>query len=262
MVRTSPPPTRRLLVAPGFVLALAAVYLAFAGSGLAASPPAPATPQKSLIYAGWYGSTTPTPSYIQSNFAFLESQPFNGIIVYLRNASMSVNASIGVMTNTPMSYAAISSVLDPIRNLPFEHLVDNFGFVIGNDPPDFFDDWSVPIQNFANLARALKEAGLKGFVFDNEQYFAPWADYPTGVSNPLTPLASYESQARLRGRQVMEAMVAEFATSSSSPPRPLHLRADAVAIGFLQWQSGNDCRAVFAGFGGGKPGDQRGRRGL
>jgi hypothetical protein len=255
MDRTPSPSTPRLLVAPGLTLIAAALFFAVAGSGLASSTPAPATPQKSLIYAGWFGNTTPTPSYVANNKAFLESQPFNGLVVYLRNPSMSINASLGVMTNTPMSYADISSVLDPIRNLAFDQLKENFGFVIGNDPPDFFDDWSVPIQNFANLARALKDAGLKGFVFDNEQYFAPWADYPTGVSYPLTSLAAYETQARLRGYQVMEAMVAEFpdivvitlhGPYISEPAAPWQL-------GFPQWQSGNELHGpFFAGFQEGK----------
>src|SRR5690349_19400269 len=104
------------------------VLLALSGTGLAASPPPGRAPGKSLIYAGWFGNTTPTPGYIQANFSFLESQPFNGLVVYLRNQSMTINASIGVMTNTPMSYPDIASVLDPIRNLPFTQLVDNFGF--------------------------------------------------------------------------------------------------------------------------------------
>ncbi len=251
MNRISPPSTARLLVAPGLVLALAAVFFTAAGRNLAVATPAPATPSKSLIYAGWFGNTTPTPSFIQANLSFLESQPFNGIIMYLRNPSMSINASIGVMTNNPMSYADINSVLDPVRNIQFTQLMDNFGFVIGNDPPDFFDDWSVPIQNFANLARALKDANLKGFVFDNEQYFAPWADYPTGVSYPLYTLAQYEAQARLRGRQVMEAMVAEFpeivvitlhGPYISEPDAPW-------LLGFPQWQSGNELHGpFFAGF--------------
>jgi len=244
------PPTSpaRVLAGSLLLLVMAATGFAPAGRGLAASPQA--SPPKSLIYAGWYGNTIPTPSYIASHFDFLESQPFNGIVVYLRNASMTTNASIGVMTNNPMTHSAIASVLDPIRNLPFSQLQDNFGFVIGNDPPDFFDDWSVPIQNFRNLARALGEAGLKGFVFDNEQYFAPWGDYPTGVTYGYS-LAQYETQARLRGKQVMEAMVAEFPDIEiitlhgpyvSEPDAPWQL-------GFPSWQSGNELLGpFFAGF--------------
>jgi hypothetical protein len=66
------------------------------------------------------------------------------------------------------------------------------------------------IQNFAALARALKDAGLKGFIFDNEQYFTPWAWYPDGVAYPGFSLSQYQAQAAQRGREVMQAMLAEF----------------------------------------------------
>jgi len=132
------------------------------------------------------------------------------MVVYLRKPDLTVDATTGVMSTTPMPYADLASMLEPLKGLPFSRLVNNFGYVLGKTPPDFFDDWSVPIQNFANLARALKDAGLKGFFFDNEQYFQPWGEYPGGVANPMTSLPDYQAQAALRGRQVMEAMVAEF----------------------------------------------------
>jgi hypothetical protein len=131
-------------------------------------------------------------------------------VVYLRNPSMTINATLGVMTNTPISHSSIATVLSPMASTTFTQIRENFAYVTGVSPPDFFDSWSVPIQNFANLARALKEAGLKGICFDNEQYFEQWASYPDGVAYPAYTKAQYQTQARLRGKQVMEAMVAEF----------------------------------------------------
>ncbi len=195
-------------------LLTAALCLLVMGGAVRSLEPAVAAqapPTKSLIYAGWHGSISPNPEFIQDNFEFLETQPFNGMVVYLSDPLFAVNVTTGVMTNTAVSYEQITAILDPIRNLPFSNLRDNFGYVIGNDPPDFFDDWSIPIQNFRNLARALKEAGLRGFLFDNEQYFAPWAYYPGGVDySQQFSLAQYQAQASLRGQQVMQAMVAEF----------------------------------------------------
>ena len=58
--------------------------------------------------------------------------------------------------------------------------------------------WSVPISNFANLAHALKDAGLKGIFFDNEQYFEQWANYPDGVAYAASnTMAEYQAQARM-----------------------------------------------------------------
>ena len=182
-------------------------------SGFSVEPAAapPSSSGKSLILAGWHGTTTPTPQFIVDNFAFLESRPFHGMAVYMADDPVSgTNVTTQLMTNTAMSYATISAVLDPIRNLPFSQLRDNLGLVVANDPPDFFDDWSIIVQNFSELARAVKDAGLKGIVFDNEQYFAPWGWYPDGVDYPQFTLAQYQAQAAARGREVMQAMLAEF----------------------------------------------------
>ena len=168
------------------------------------------SPGKSLILAGWHGPVTPTPQFIQDNFAFLESRPFNGMVVYVSDPTFTVNVTAGVMHDAPMSYDAMMAVLEPIRDLPFVQLRDNFAYVFGNTPPDFFDDWSVTIQNFRNLARALKDTGLRGIFFDNEPYVTGWGWYPDGVAYPELSLAQYEAQAMIRGREVMEAMIAEY----------------------------------------------------
>ena len=241
----------RLLAGPIIAFLFAGAVILLAGRSMAAVAPVPATPEKSLIYAGWYGNTIPTPSYIAQNLAFLESQPFNGLAVYMRNPSKSINATTAIMKSLSISYESISSVLAPISGLNSAQLRDNFGLVMGSNPPDFFDDWSTTIQNFANLAAAARDAGLRGIIFDNEQYFSPWGDYPSGVDYPLMTLAQYQTQAILRGRQVMEAMVAEFPEITvitlhgpyvSEPQAPASLL-------FPQWQSGNELLGpFFAGF--------------
>lgn len=184
--------------------------LLFAGVSVLPAREGPPQASPSLVYAGWFGDTTPTPSYISANLAFLESQPFDGLVVYLRDPGMTSNVTMMVMSSTPVSHGTALWVMSPMIGLPFVRLTDNLGMILASTPPDFFDDWSVPIQNFANVARAAKDAGLKGLCFDNEQYFAPWGNYPAGVLHPEKSLAEYQAQARLRGRQVMEAMVAQF----------------------------------------------------
>jgi hypothetical protein len=233
------------------VILLAGATILHAGRPLAATTPAPATPEKSLIYAGWFGNTIPTPSFIAQNFAFLESQPFHGLAVYMRNPSLSINATTAVMKSAPISYESISSVLAPMAGLHFSNLRDNFGVVMGSAPPDFFDSWTTTIQNFSNLAAAARDAGLRGIIFDNEQYFSPWGNYPSGVAYPGYSLAQYQAQAVLRGRQVMEAMVAAYpgiivltlhGPYVSEPEAP-------AALLFPQWQSGNELLGpFFAGF--------------
>ncbi len=227
---------------------LALVLLAPRG----AASPAPLAGPASLVYAGWFGNTTPTPSFVSANLAFLESQPFDGLVVYLRDPGMTSNVTQKTMTNAPVTYENALWVMSPLATLAFTNLKQNLGLIQGSSPPDFFDDWSVPIQNFANVARAAKDSGLKGICFDNEQYAAPWGDYGGQTKYAATKsLADYEAQARLRGKQVMEAMVAQFpdivvltlhgpyVSEPDAPP----------ALEFPQWQSGNELLGpYFAGF--------------
>jgi hypothetical protein len=224
-----------------------------AAAPLAGAAPAPAQARSAeLIYAGWFGNTIPTPAFIRNNKAFLETQPFHGIVAYLRNDSTGSNATSRVMTNTPISEAAIAAIVAPMAGQTWTALKKNFGLVQGSSPPDVFDDWSVVIQNFRNCAAALKAAGFVGICFDNEQYAKAWGDYPGGASYaPGKTLNDYRAQQRLRGKQVMEAMVSVFpdiavitlhGPSVSEPNAPSSLQ-------FPQWQSGNELLGpYYAGF--------------
>ena len=237
--------TRSFLVVAGLAL------LGWGRPSLSLESPAPAAPPAALIYAGWFGNTMPTPSFVRTNLAFLETQPFDGLVVYLRDPGMTLNLSTGIMSSTPHSYEAIASVMSPLVGLPFGRLTENLALVFGSTPPDFFDDWSVTLQNFANLARAAKDSGLKGVCFDNEQYFSPWGSYWSARYAPGRSLAEYQAQARLRGRQVMEAMVAQFPSVvvlTLHGPYISEPKAPA-SLAFPQWQTGNELLGpFFAGF--------------
>src|SRR3954467_10549409 len=205
----------------------------------------------SLVLCGWFGNTIPTPGFIRNNLAFLETQPFRGLVAYLRDDATGANATSGVMTPNAMSPATLAAIVSPLKGLPFRNLVDNFGLVQGSSPPDFFDDWTNPIQNFANLAGVLKDAGLRGICFDNEQYAKAWGNYPAGAKYPSRSLQEYQAQARLRGAQVMQAMTARFpgiAVITLHGPYISELKAPA-SLQFPQWQSGNMLLGpYFAGF--------------
>jgi len=220
-------------------------------AGAAARGAAQAGASASLVYAGWFGNTIPTPGFIRDNLTFLETQPFRGLVAYLRDDATGANATSGVMTPNAMSPATLASIVSPLQGLPFRNLVDNFGLVQESSPPDFFDDWTNPIQNFANLAGVLKDAGLRGICFDNEQYAKAWGNYPAGARYPSRTLQEYRDQARLRGAQVMQAMTARFpgiAVITLHGPYISELKAPA-SLQFPQWQSGNMLLGpFFAGF--------------
>jgi len=196
---------------PRVVSLLRPVLLAVLLLSPAAAQEQKGRPTPCLILHDWFGkSPASTPAYVRDNLKFLESRPFDGLAVYVRSPDLSVNVTTTVMSDTALTLDAIADVLRPIARLTFKTLKHNFAAVLSLRPPDLFDDWTTVVGNFGLLARAAREAGLKGIYFDNENYGVKWANYPAGVAYPTRSLAEYQAQARLRGKQVMEAMTAAF----------------------------------------------------
>jgi hypothetical protein len=72
-----------------------------------------------------------------------------------------------------------------------------------------YDDNTVALQNFRNLARAAREAGLEGIVYDNEYYTGgPGWKWPEAT--PGHALEQAQGQAHDRGKQAMEAMISAW----------------------------------------------------
>jgi len=229
--------------------------LILAGCVQAAEPAKPQEPPKKgppyLLLHDWFGnSPVATPSFIREHRDFLDSRPFDGIAMYLRTPDLSLNVSASVLSDRVVSYPEVVAVLAPIKKLAFRNLTENFAAVVGGRPPDFMEDWSRPIANFAHLARAARDAGLKGLYIDNESYQAPWADYPRGVLHEKKSLQEYQDQARLRGRQVMEAMVSQYPDITVLLLHgPYVSEPKAQPPLFFQWQESNELLGpFFAGF--------------
>jgi hypothetical protein len=213
----------------------------------AAEPPSGGAAGACLLLHDWGGkSPAATPSFIRENKAFLESLPFDGVAVYLRNSEGTVNVTTSAMTNQRLGYEVIARVLAPLKGVHFTTMTQNFAAVFSGRPPDFFGDWSLMVQNFADLAGAARETGLKGIYFDNENQLAKWSHYPDGVEYPSKTLKEYQEQARLRGRQTMEAMVSQFPEIVViSLHGPYLSEPKAPAPLFPQWQTANQLMGPF-----------------
>ena len=208
---------------------------------------APDRPTPLLLLHDWFGkSPASTPTYVRDHLEFLESRPVDGLAVYLRSPDLSVNVTTSVMSDRALTFDAIADVLKPISGLPFKTLKHNFAAVLSLRPPDLFDDWAVVVRNFGFLARAAREVGLKGIYFDNENYVVKWANYPKGVAHPGRSLTEYQAQARLRGKQIMEAMAAEFPdVVVLSLHGPYVSEPKAPAPLFPSWQHANGLLGPF-----------------
>lgn len=164
-------------------------------------------------YAILYQAGGNSVSSVVANAAYIESLPFDGIVIDSSGSSLT-------MQTTAISYSSFLNELTPLQN-KFTRMDQNFLLVYTQDPGNLFDNaaWNIVIQNFRTLAKAAKAVGLRGIMFDNEAYYTngdpskDWTRYPlhyTTATNPRRTLNAYRDQARLRGKQIMQAMVAEY----------------------------------------------------
>jgi hypothetical protein len=79
---------------------------------------------------------------------------------------------------------------------------------------DWFDDagWAEVVDHWRLLARVASKGGLSGFCFDAEPYRKPWSQflYTAQASRGQHSFADMRAKARLRGREVMKAVAAEY----------------------------------------------------
>lgn len=146
------------------------------------------------------------PKFIAEHVDTLEALPFDGITI-------DIDASLRLMRGEPITYQEMDDELSRL-NGQFTTLQHNFVMVYIDDPGDVFDEkaWEVTVENWRQLARAVREAGLSGIMFDNEPYRKGWFNYPEDYRDPQQALKQYQKQTQRRGRQIMAAVGAEHPT--------------------------------------------------
>ncbi|CAN5243639.1 hypothetical protein BH10PSE17_BH10PSE17_29520 [soil metagenome] len=151
---------------------------------------------------------TLTPAVVRDNLGVIESKldSYDGGFV-----ALPVNGT-KVMSTTALDYAAVITELTPLyaaKPTKFKYL---FAVVkdakVTNDP---FDDWSQVVKNWATMAKAVKDSGMVGIVFDNEQLTGLLNVYPTDVQKAsIFTKDDYQAQIRFRGKEIIRAIEAEF----------------------------------------------------
>jgi hypothetical protein len=193
-----------------------AVALVLMASQLGAANPGPYLIQWQQTYTrDSKGVDTTTPSYFASNLSYIDTLPFDGTVfnhVY----------SYQIMHSAPVNETALAAQFASLANVTPVRFVNNFALVSLRKPADFFGDWTVPVANFRAIARVCKNAGLRGIMFDDEEYANQYDtmtggrfsvniwNWPDDVSDKTRSLAEYQAQAQLRGKQIMDAMVQEY----------------------------------------------------
>ena len=166
-------------------------------------------PQKKLIEAGW---DTPTTKYLRENIRRMEEcTPYQGIRIKLEGQGEGNGQHVKTMFGkTRWQYEWFQEDVENLKNTEFKKFTDNF-IATGVMPGDvdwFSDsDWSSVCNNFAVVARIALETGMKGIIFDPEEYGSYiWSG--TNVSGHTR--AETETKARQRGQEFGEALFQNF----------------------------------------------------
>lgn len=157
---------------------------------------------KKVIQAGW---GTPLPSDVAQSITQMERQPFDGLVMKLRD-------EVDIFSHDRWTDEELEKENLALQQISSARLTDNFLLMRSTSHMDWFsdDDWAVITDNVATLARAAHQGRCIGLVFDTEPYGAsPWryAEQPQATTKRF---AEYQAIVRTRGAQFMQAMQREY----------------------------------------------------
>ena len=210
------------------------------GSG---NPPSGATSANLIIYAAGSYQVTPESFEDPVKLAYMDSMPFDGVAF-----ASTVGWKLMEASYSP-TYTAMASELGHMRGVVTNRLKHNFVVVNANKPCDFFSDWGPTVTKFQNLAKALKWAGVEGIFLDNEVYSPQISlfNWPTDCDTSHT-LSEYEDQARLRGKQIMQAMVSEYPDIVVIFAHGPYVSCQETPVGVRAGQSGYSASELMGAF--------------
>ncbi len=174
---------------------------------VSAADPAP----KKLIEFGW---DEPDTAFLRQHLAEMEATPFDGCVYHVgwKGADgKSGNFTWECWSKRAFTETELEGALADLKATPFRRFSHNF--LRFNTTPadiDWFDDHAAVVQNARLAARVAREGKSRGLLFDIEQYNAPLFDYRKQRDAKTKPWEAYAAQARLRGREVMEAFQQGF----------------------------------------------------
>jgi hypothetical protein len=173
-------------------------WLAVVLATLAAHASAADKPAKKLIEFGW---DEPDTAFMRAHVAEMERTPFDGCVFHFKGDTLW--QAWGVKA---FGEADVRQGVEDLNATPFKRFTHNF-LRLNTAPAklDWFDDHSAVMNNVKLMARAAREGGCKGILFDTEQYEGQLFDYAKQRDAKTKSWDEYAAQVRKRGREVMEA---------------------------------------------------------
>jgi hypothetical protein len=167
---------------------------------------AQAVTQKKLI--GW--SSEPNTQFMREHIAEMETTPFDGCVFRfdVNDPQGTIQFAWNMWGRRAFTEAEAQPSIHDLKATPFKRFTHNF-LRVGVTPADldWFDDFSSVLNNARLAAKVAREGKAAGIMFDVEQYdgnhflFA----YEKQRDAKTKSLDQYAAQARLRGRELMQA---------------------------------------------------------
>jgi len=168
---------------------------------------------KMLIATGW---DQPDAERFRQNLAVMEQRPFDGTVLRITgHDGTKARALRGAFAAETWSREWFQAAIADLRAAKHHRLRDNF-VSIGANPGnvDWFDDtgWRQIVDHWRIAAWVARQAGVKGILFDPEPYTKPFAQfrYDAQPERDKHTFDEYYAKARQRGREVLQAVVAEY----------------------------------------------------
>ena len=164
------------------------------------------SPPKYLIEFGW---DEPTTAFMREHIAQMEQTPFDGIVYHVqyRKSDGTMGSFMNDCWGTQnFTDAQLQNALDDLRHTPFHTFTHNFfRFNVLPGNVDWFDDYSAILNNARQSARIASLCSSEGILFDDEQYNYPLFNFAKLKDKTHRTWQASSQQARLRGRQIMQA---------------------------------------------------------
>jgi len=168
-----------------------------------------------------------TPEYARDNYQEMDKLPFDGTVFLLGRGADRPHAgkpwdnlSWGCWGHRYYRWDDVKHNVDELKAAKFKRLTNNFiEMTVVPGDVDWFDDFGPVVNNYRLAARIAKQSpNCKGILFDSEvygtqQYSNMW-DYDSNYGHQrysdTSTYDQYATQARQRGREIMDAMEEEY----------------------------------------------------
>lgn len=162
--------------------------------------------KKKLVEFGW---DEPDTQFMREHITEMEKTPFDGCVFtvkFVTSKGQKGRFTWEGWSNRSFEFEDLTKAVEDLKATKFNRFTENF--LRFNTTPaklDWFDDYSAVINNARIAARAAREGGCRGILFDIEQYEGKLFSLKDQRDAKTKGWDGYSKQVRLRGKQVMEA---------------------------------------------------------